>query len=154
ERLVTVPAGLRKTRADGPAGGRVPELGVPRGIPPSREAEEDVAVGAQSMDEIRAGDLPDLTDRLSRVGIPEPHGTIETAGQDGLAVGAERHGGDPPLMPQEPDQLARGGVPEPRVLVLASREDGLAVGAEGHAPHLALVPHGRSQGLASRRVPE
>src|SRR6185312_8116959 len=114
-----IPARLRKARPDEPAGGRVPELGVPLVLPPrSREGEEDVAVRAQANGNniIRGRDLHGPPDGLSRVGIPESHGAVETAGQDGLAVGAERHGGNRTLMLQEAEELACGGVPEPCLL--------------------------------------
>ena len=72
-------------------------------------------------------------DGLAGGGVPEPRRLVLAAGEDGLAVGAERHGHDRALVRQgRPDGLAGGGVPEPRRLVLAAGEDGLAVGAERH----------------------
>ena len=47
---------------------------------------------------------------------------VHAPGEDGLAVGAERHGDDRALMPEGlADGLAGGGVPEPRGAVVAAR---------------------------------
>ena len=53
ETSVMTPTRLWKARADGPAGGRVPELGIPRVIP-HWDAEQDAAFGARA--NVRAGD--------------------------------------------------------------------------------------------------
>ena len=84
-------------------------------------------------------------DGPSRRRVPEPRRLVIAAGEDGLAVRAERHGRDRALVRQgRPDGPSRRRVPEPRRLVIAAGEDGLAVRAERHGTDLALV---RENGL-------
>src|SRR5262249_23061026 len=105
-----VPAGLRKT-CDGLARCRVPKLGVPLIIRLLRKADEAVAIRDERTYRVRARELHDLPGRLARVGIPQAHRAVETAGEDGMAVGAEGHGENPTLMLKRADELACGGVP-------------------------------------------
>ena len=71
-----------------------------------------------------------------------------------LAVGAERHGGNPTLMPQEADELAGGGVPEPRSLSWHPVRMVLPSGLKATALTWLSCRMGSTDGLASRRVPE
>ena len=81
-----------------------------------------------------------LADGLAGGGVPEPRRLVPAPGEDGLAVGAERHGPDRARMLQGlAEGLAGGGVPEPRRLVIAPGEDRLAVGAEGDRAHRVAV---------------
>ena len=98
-----------------------------------------------------------VADGLAGGGVPEPRRPVVAAGDEALAVGAERHGDrpSPGVAIGVADGLAGGGVPEPRRAVVAAGERALAVGAEGHARDLALVwPCGWPMGLAGGGVPE
>ena len=81
-----------------------------------------------------------LTDGAMGDCIPEPGHTIRAAGDDGLAVRAERHGTDKAFMYKGlTDGETGGGVPEPCRLVITSGEDGLAVRAERHGENTVAV---------------
>src|SRR5262245_11033330 len=63
------------------------------------------------------------------------------AGEDALAVGAERHGGDCTGVALEGElHLPRLSVPHPHRLVLAAGDDALAVRTQRHAGDLVRVP--------------
>ncbi len=78
-----------------------------------------------------------LADRLAGVGVPQPHRLVGTAGDDPVAVGAERHAGHRVGVAGQrlADRLAGVGVPHPHRLVGAAGDDAVAVGAERHAVH-------------------
>ena len=77
------------------------------------------------------------------------------SGEDGLTVGAERHGSDTVLMHEGlSDRLAGGGVPQSRRRVSAPGEHRLAVGAERHGIYHVLVREGGADEPAGGGIPE
>ena len=77
---------------------------------------------------------------MCRAGVPEAYRSVAARGEEGLAVGAERHGHDRALMPDAgADGLVGRGIPELRRLVGAAGENPAAVGAECHGPNRALM---------------
>src|SRR5271166_3815919 len=72
--------------------------------------------------------------------LPQPHGLVQAAGQDELAVRRDGHAPDPVGVPEEPRHLlAALDVPQPYRLVVAGRQDALAVRREDGPVQLPRV---------------
>ena len=72
--------------------------------------------------------------------LPPPCLATRAASENGLAVGAEGHGGDLRMMLERfAERPARGEIPQPRSLVLARGCDGLAIGRKRHGEYLASM---------------
>ena len=71
-----------------------------------------------------------LADGLAGVGVPQPHRLVATAGDDALAVGAERHAPHRVRVAGErlADGLAGVGVPQPHRLVATAGDDAVPSG--------------------------
>ncbi len=91
-----------------------------------------------------------------RVAASQSRAAAVAHGEEGLAVGTERHRVDRRLMHEGlTDGTMRGGVAESRHVVAAPGENDLAVGAISQAPDvLPPIREGRSDGLAGGGIPE
>ncbi len=78
-----------------------------------------------------------LADRLAGVGVPQPHRVVGTAGDDALAVGAERHAGHRARCGRSAAGRWVGRCPRPTAAPCCRRcrRRCGAVGAERHADH-------------------
>ena len=88
--------------------------------------------------------------------VPHPHRVVGTAGDDALAVGAERHTVHRARCGRSAARrrLAGVGVPHPHRLVPTAGDDPLAVGAERHTGHHVRVAGERlADGLGRCRRP-
>ena len=93
-------------------------------------------------------------DGLASGRVPQPRRAVTTAGEDGLAVGAERRAPETAWMLQRrADGLASGRVPEPRSAVVTRGEDDPAVGTERGRIDMPVMRQGRTNGLASGQRP-
>src|SRR4051794_9217201 len=82
----------------------------------------------------------------SRGRVPDPDGAVAAGGRQAVAVGAERHPPDAPLVAAERQRLlAGGGVPDLDRMVLAGRGEAAAVGAEGDVEDRVGVAAERGQ---------
>src|SRR5262249_35933502 len=109
-------------------GGDVPE---PHRADP--EGQRRPTVGAEDHFRYRFAKLQRRRHGRARSVVSGPRPPRTAAGEDRFAVGAERHGFDPPLIRQWLAELPPGrDVPEPRRPVIVHSEGGLAVGAEDH----------------------
>ena len=82
-----------------------------------------------------------LTDRLTRLGIPQPQRIVRTAADDARAIGADRHTPDPAFMAAQrlTDRLTGLYIPQPQRVVVTAADDARAIGAERHTGDHALM---------------
>ena len=76
--------------------------------------------------------LKRLTDGVT-LHIPQPHGLVSTATDNGVAIGAKDHGPDRSRMALK--RLTDGvtlHIPQPHGLVRTATDNGVAIGAKGH----------------------
>ncbi len=111
---------------DGPgAGRRVCRWPRPRPLQPCRVAPVRMVLPS-GLNATACGDACDAR-RMGRMGlpvagVPEPHRPVAARGEEGLAVGTERHGNDRAVMHEWlADGPAGGRVPEPRRVIRARR---------------------------------
>ena len=89
------------------------------------------------------------------LGVPQPHGSVTTATEDAVAVGAKGDGVDPILMPDErvTDGIALA-VPQPQCSIPAATEDAAAVGAKGDGVDPTPMPDERVADGIALAVPQ
>ena len=69
-----------------------------------------------------------LTDRLTRLGIPQPQRLVVTAADDARAIGTERYTPDRLMAAQRlTDRLTRLGIPQPQGGVPTAADDARAI---------------------------
>ena len=144
---------MNERRADGLAGGRVPDPGRPVGA----THDQGLAVGAERHGRDETLEHQRWGRGLAGGRIPESDGLVPTAGRNDLPVVPEVCASERALMLDRiANRLAGGGVPKPSGGIVASGDDGPAVGAVGD--RLDAVASGmgecRADGLAGGRVPE
>ena len=125
-------------RADGLAGGRVPQPHRAVGA----GAGQQLAVGAERHPEHAvpgAGGVEGRADGLAGGRVPQPHRAVAVGAGQQLAVGAERHpvhaASEPVASEGRAGGLAGGRVPQPHRAVAAGAGQQLAVRAERHPVH-------------------
>ncbi len=141
-----LPQVLRGPRGSGRS--RQEGLAVPEANPVVAAASgQALAVGVQHHGLHFPGVPQRLTERRSRVGLPELHRTPLTPGQDLLAVGSEADAKHARVVVEQ-SELAPGGVPDTDGRVITRRGQELAVGAEGDHQDPLLVgrPFGQQRG--------